>query len=75
MKLKPGVVAEYKQRHDEIWPELAAAIRGDKEPDDQNDRVRIMKTTTKGTLLFMALTRPAGISSRSLVPIILIPLF
>ena len=24
MKLKPGVVAEYKKRHDEIWPELAA---------------------------------------------------
>jgi L-rhamnose mutarotase len=22
MKLKPGVVAEYKKRHDEIWPEL-----------------------------------------------------
>jgi L-rhamnose mutarotase len=27
MKLKPGVVAEYQKRHDEIWPELAAAIR------------------------------------------------
>jgi L-rhamnose mutarotase len=27
MKLKPGVVAEYKKRHDEIWPELAQAIR------------------------------------------------
>jgi L-rhamnose mutarotase len=27
MRLKPGVAAEYKQRHDEIWPELAAAIR------------------------------------------------
>ena len=27
MKLKPGVVAEYKKRHDEIWPELSAAIR------------------------------------------------
>jgi L-rhamnose mutarotase len=22
MKLKPGVVAEYKKRHDEIWPAL-----------------------------------------------------
>lgn len=22
MKLKPGVAAEYKKRHDEIWPEL-----------------------------------------------------
>lgn len=28
MKLKPGVQAEYKRRHDEIWPELAEAIRG-----------------------------------------------
>jgi L-rhamnose mutarotase len=27
MQLKPGVVAEYKKRHDEIWPELAAELR------------------------------------------------
>jgi len=27
MKLKPGVMTEYKKRHDEIWPELSAAIR------------------------------------------------
>jgi L-rhamnose mutarotase len=27
MKLKPGVVAQYKKRHDEIWPELAAALK------------------------------------------------
>ena len=27
MRLKPGVVAEYKKRHDEIWPELAAELR------------------------------------------------
>ena len=26
MKLKPGNEAEYKKRHDEIWPELAEAI-------------------------------------------------
>jgi L-rhamnose mutarotase len=25
MKLKPGALAEYKKRHDEIWPELAKA--------------------------------------------------
>lgn len=25
MKLKPGVVEEYKKRHDEIWPELTEA--------------------------------------------------
>ena len=27
MKLKPGVVAEYKKRHDELWPELAAELK------------------------------------------------
>lgn len=26
MKLKPGVEAEYRRRHDEIWPELSAAL-------------------------------------------------
>jgi L-rhamnose mutarotase len=27
MKLKPGHVAEYKKRHDEIWPELAQLLK------------------------------------------------
>jgi L-rhamnose mutarotase len=27
MKLKPGFVEEYKRRHDQIWPELAALLR------------------------------------------------
>jgi arylsulfatase len=27
LKLKPGMGAEYKKRHDEIWPELSQAIR------------------------------------------------
>jgi L-rhamnose mutarotase len=27
MQLKPGVVAEYKKRHDEIWPALAAELK------------------------------------------------
>lgn len=27
MKLKPGMAAEYRKRHDEIWPELSQAIR------------------------------------------------
>ena len=27
MQLKPGVVAEYKKRHDEIWPELAVELK------------------------------------------------
>ena len=27
MKLKPGYEAEYKKRHDEIWPELQKALQ------------------------------------------------
>jgi L-rhamnose mutarotase len=27
MQLKPGVVAEYQRRHDELWPDLAEALR------------------------------------------------
>lgn len=27
MRLKPGSVDEYRRRHDQIWPELAEAIR------------------------------------------------
>ena len=27
MKLKPGMAAEYKKRHDEIWPALAAELK------------------------------------------------
>jgi len=27
MKLKPGFEAEYKRRHDEIWPELSAELK------------------------------------------------
>ena len=27
MRLKPGTAAEYKRRHDEIWPELSQLLR------------------------------------------------
>ena len=27
MKLRPGKIGEYKRRHDEIWPELAALLK------------------------------------------------
>src|SRR5690349_9370059 len=27
MKLKPGVVAEYRRRHGALWPELGTALR------------------------------------------------
>lgn len=26
MKLKPGTVAEYRRRHDELWPDLGRAL-------------------------------------------------
>lgn len=26
MKLKPGAVAEYKRRHDELWPDLSQTL-------------------------------------------------
>jgi L-rhamnose mutarotase len=28
MNLNPGQAAEYKKRHDEIWPELSRALKG-----------------------------------------------
>lgn len=28
MKLKPGQEAEYKRKHDEIWPEMVALLKG-----------------------------------------------
>lgn len=28
MQLKPGFEAQYRQRHDEIWPELTALLKG-----------------------------------------------
>lgn len=27
MQLKPGTAAEYERRHDELWPDLAEALR------------------------------------------------
>lgn len=27
MRLKPGVAAEYEQRHDALWPDLGAALK------------------------------------------------
>ncbi|HWU03611.1 MAG TPA: L-rhamnose mutarotase [Novosphingobium sp.] len=27
MKLRPGMLEEYRKRHDEIWPELAEALK------------------------------------------------
>ena len=40
MRLKPGGLAEYKQRHDKIWPELVAEIEapGHRQHDHLRDR-------------------------------------
>lgn len=27
MQLKPGVISEYRRRHDEIWPELSGLLK------------------------------------------------
>lgn len=32
MMLKPGMKAEYKKRHDEIWPALVALLKQAKRP-------------------------------------------
>ena len=28
-RIKPGMQAEYKRRHDEIWPEMLALLNGE----------------------------------------------
>ena len=54
MFLKPGCAAEYRRRHDEIWPELSALLRAAGISDysiflDESDHV-----------LFAVLRRPGG---------------
>lgn len=49
MKLKPGMEAEYKRRHDEIWPELADLIR--------SQGIRTYSIYRHGLLLFAYLER------------------
>ena len=29
LRIRPGMTAEYRRRHDEIWPEMLAALRAD----------------------------------------------
>lgn len=56
MRLKPGMEAEYKRRHDEIWPELADLIR--------SQGIRTYSIYRHGLTLFAYLERdtppPAG---------------
>ena len=49
MKLKPGNEAIYKQKHDEIWPEMLANM--------QRDGVRNFSIYRYGLLLFAYLER------------------
>jgi L-rhamnose mutarotase len=60
MKLNPGMEAEYKRRHDEIWPELCALLHqaGVRDYSIHLDR----ETNT----LFGVLSRPVDHSMASL---------
>src|SRR3954470_8367492 len=57
MKLFPGKEAEYKKRHDEIWPELSALLKetGVSEysiflDSTTNDLIGVLKVTNKADL-------------------------
>src|SRR6185437_5784026 len=45
MRLKPGALAEYKRRHDEIWPELVEEIK--------RCGIKSMTTVVDGSLLVL----------------------
>jgi len=49
MKLKPGFEAIYKQKHDEIWPEMLANM--------ERDGIRYFSIYRYGLLLFAYLER------------------
>lgn len=52
MKLNPGMEAEYRKRHDEIWPELAALLH---EAGVSDYSIHLDRETN---VLFGVLTRP-----------------
>ena len=60
MRLRPGQAEEYKRRHDEIWPELAALLTGSGISD-----YSIFLDEATGTL-FGVLRRNAGHTMDSL---------
>jgi L-rhamnose mutarotase len=53
MKLNPGMEAEYRKRHDEIWPELVALLR---EAGVSDYSIHLDREIG---ILFGVLTRPA----------------
>lgn len=52
MQLHPGMEAEYRKRHDEIWPELVALLR---EAGVSDYSIHLDRETN---ILFGVLTRP-----------------
>ncbi len=52
MKLNPGMEAEYRKRHDEIWPELSALLR---EAGVRDYSIHLDRETN---VLFGVLSRP-----------------
>ena len=54
MKLNPGMAAEYRKRHDEIWPELVSLLR---EAGVSDYSIHLDPETN---ILFGLLTRPEG---------------
>ena len=52
LRLKPGALAEYKQRHDEIWPELVALLH------EAGVRDYSIHLDPETNILFGVLTRP-----------------
>ena len=57
MKLKPGNEAIYKQKHDEIWPEMLAAMK--------RDGVRTFSIYLHGLDLFAYMERPKSTAPAS----------
>ena len=45
LRLKPGALAEYKEKHDNIWPELVAEIES--AGDWRNDHRRLREFVTE----------------------------
>lgn len=60
MKLNPGMEAEYRKRHDEIWPELSALLR---EAGVRDYSIHLDRETNT---LFGVLSRPVDHSMASL---------
>lgn len=61
MQLKPGVVEEYRRRHDEIWPELSALLT---ESGISDYSIFL----DEGTLSLFAVLKLAEVNNRDALP-------